>query len=49
MITTTNETLRDDVLVELDADPRVRATTIGVTAEDGVVTISGPVSGLPEK
>lgn len=41
----TNEKLRDDVLDEIKWEPELRnvATEIGVTAKDGVVTLSGYV------
>lgn len=42
MIKTDNE-LQEDVLFELDYDPSVHAATIGVTAKDGVVSLSGTV------
>lgn len=41
--------LRDDVLAELEFEPRVDARHIGVTAEKGVVTLSGHVATLTEK
>ena len=49
MIKTTNENLRDDVLAELDSEPRVKSSKIGVIAEDGVVTLTGSVASLAEK
>jgi osmotically-inducible protein OsmY len=49
MIQTTNEELRDAVLAELDADPRIDSEHVGVTAEDGVVTLTGAVSSFPQK
>ena len=49
MMRSVTQALRDDILQELDADPRLNAARIGVTAEDGVVTLSGPVSTLAEK
>ena len=41
--------LRTDVLAELDWDPAVRAATVGVTAKDGVVTLSGHLGSHAEK
>lgn len=43
------ETLRDDVMAELDTDPLVEAKRIGVTAEDGLVTLRGTVPTLAQK
>ncbi len=44
-----NKELQLEVLQELDWDPRVNAENIGVTAKDGVVTLSGEVSSYFEK
>ncbi|MDH2909832.1 MAG: BON domain-containing protein [Candidatus Eremiobacteraeota bacterium] len=44
-----NESLRDDVLAELDLDPQIEAQRIGVIAEDGVVTLTGSVASFAEK
>ena len=41
--------LRTDVLAELDWDPAVRAATVGVTAKDGVVTLTGHLGSHAEK
>jgi osmotically-inducible protein OsmY len=41
--------LRQDVIDELDFDPSFDSADIGVTAEAGVVTLSGHVSSYPEK
>ena len=41
--------LRQHVLDELDYDPRVETAHIGVTAENGVVTLSGHVGSYAEK
>jgi osmotically-inducible protein OsmY len=49
MIQTTNEELRDSVLAELDADPRIDSQHIGVAAEDGVVTLTGTVTSVAQK
>lgn len=43
------ESLRDDVLAELDADPRIDAQRIGVIAEDGLITLTGSVPSLAQK
>ncbi len=44
-----SEALRDAVLAEIDGDPAVHAWEIGVTAEDGVVTLTGTVASLGMK
>jgi osmotically-inducible protein OsmY len=41
--------LKDAVLAELRADPRVNEAEIGVTVEDGVVTLTGRVASEAEK
>jgi len=41
--------VRDDVLEELDFDPSIDATNIGVAVDEGVVTLSGHVSSYAEK
>jgi len=41
--------LRQNVLDELEFEPSVNAAHIGVTAENGVVTLSGHVSSYAEK
>jgi len=41
--------LRTDVLAELDWDPAVRSATVGVTAKDGVVTLTGHLGSHAEK
>ncbi|HEY5258789.1 MAG TPA: BON domain-containing protein [Candidatus Baltobacteraceae bacterium] len=45
----TNEDLRDEVLTELDLDPSVASEHVAVTAEGGVVTLSGTVPTFFEK
>lgn len=45
----TDTTIRDDVLAELDFEPRVNAAAIGVGVADGVVTLSGHVPTYAEK
>lgn len=49
MIKTSNEVLRDDVLAELDSEPRVHSERIGVAADGGLVTLTGSVDSLAEK
>lgn len=49
MSKTASETLRDDVVAELEADPRLDAQRIGVTAEDGLVTLAGSVPALAQR
>src|SRR6267142_4923684 len=41
--------LQQDVVDELEWEPSVNAAHIGVTAKDGVVTLSGDVSSYAEK
>ena len=45
----TDATLKDSVLAELAWEPSVTAAHIGVTARDGVVTLSGHVQRFAEK
>ena len=44
-----DSSLQADVIEELTFDPAVEDTNIGVTAKDGVVTLSGTVRSYPEK
>jgi len=44
-----DDTLKDSVLAELEWEPAVKAAHIGVTARDGVVTLSGHVQRFAEK
>lgn len=44
-----NLLIRQDVLTELDYEPSVNANHIGVTVEDGVVTLTGYVESYAEK
>lgn len=46
---TSNEQLQRDVLDELAWDPSVDASTIGVTANEGVVTLTGRVRSYADK
>jgi osmotically-inducible protein OsmY len=44
-----NKTLRDNILAELDWDPSINATEIGVTVDEGIVTLTGHVQTYPER
>jgi Predicted periplasmic or secreted lipoprotein len=44
-----NSTLQHDVLTELEWDPSIEAGKIGVSVENGVVTLNGHVSNYSEK
>jgi osmotically-inducible protein OsmY len=44
-----NEDVRDDVLTELDLDPSVTSEHVAVTADGGVVTLTGTVPNFFEK
>jgi osmotically-inducible protein OsmY len=46
---TTNKDLKNEVLAELDYEPQVRAEHIGVTTENGVVTLYGHVKSFTER
>lgn len=48
-ITGTDVRVRDAVVRQLDWDPQVDASDIGVTARDAVVTLTGFVDTYPEK
>lgn len=41
--------LRSDVQAELDWDPVIKSSSVGVTAKDGVVTLTGHVTSHAEK
>lgn len=41
--------LREDILQELDFEPSVNATNIGVSVERGIVTLTGHVASYAEK
>jgi len=43
------ESLREAVVAEIDDDPMLDAWSIGVTAEAGVVTLTGTVNSLAKK
>lgn len=49
MIKAGTQTLRDDVLAELEADPRVNSERIGIITEDGLVTLTGTVPAFAQK
>lgn len=42
-------TIRDDVIAELDFDPKVDASAIGVSVKDGIVTLTGHVPNYMQK
>jgi osmotically-inducible protein OsmY len=48
-MTMSDKSLQQDVTDELEWEPSVNAAHIGVTAKDGVVTLSGDVSSYAEK
>jgi osmotically-inducible protein OsmY len=47
--TKTDEKVRSDVEAELDSEPSLRASEIGVAVRDGIVTLSGNVDSLWRK
>ncbi|HEY2586079.1 MAG TPA: BON domain-containing protein [Tepidisphaeraceae bacterium] len=49
MLTITDSDLREDVIHELEWDPRVNAAHVGVALKDGIVTLSGYVPSYAEK
>lgn len=46
---TTDKTIEQSVMRELEWDPRVESTRIGVTAKDGAVVLSGRVDSYAER
>lgn len=44
-----DRSLRDDVIAELDADPEVDSSRIGVAVENGAVTLTGIVPNYAQK
>ena len=44
-----NSTLQHNVLAELEWDPSVNATKIGVTVDNGIITLNGHVATYAEK
>jgi osmotically-inducible protein OsmY len=49
MLQIDGEALRDDILEELDTDPKVDSSRIGVMVDDNVVTLTGTVPNLTQK
>lgn len=45
----TDQEIRDDILAEIDWEPRVQSTEIGVTVKNGAVVLTGTVSNYAEK
>ncbi|MBW4706197.1 BON domain-containing protein [Roseobacter sp. YSTF-M11] len=45
----TDEQIKDDILNEIDFDPRIDSTEIGVTVHDGSVTLHGTVHNYLEE
>lgn len=45
----TDEQLKDDVVMELEWDPAVHATQVGVAVKNGVVTLTGHLDTFAEK
>jgi osmotically-inducible protein OsmY len=45
----TDEQLQRDVLAELTWEPGIRASEIGVTTKEGIVTLTGTVTNLSQK
>lgn len=45
----TDEEIRDDVLAEIDWEPQIESTEVGVTVKNGAVTLTGTVSSYSEK
>lgn len=48
-LTILDQRLRDAVMHQLDSDPQVDASLVGVSAQEGVVTLSGYVNSYAEK
>jgi osmotically-inducible protein OsmY len=48
-MTKSNSQLQQDVLQELEFEPSVNASEIGVTAKDGIVGLTGAVNSYAEK
>jgi len=48
-LTTLDQRLRDSVMHQLVADPQIDATLVGVSAQEGIVTLSGYVNSYAEK
>jgi osmotically-inducible protein OsmY len=45
----TDSELRNDVMAELEGEPRVTSSDVGVTVKNGVVTLTGKVDSYGEK
>lgn len=45
----TDSKIQKDVIAELQWEPSIEASTIGVEVTDGVVTLAGHVESFPEK
>ena len=46
----TDEQIREEILVEIQKEPEINApTTIGITVNDGIVTLSGEVGSYLQK
>ncbi len=45
----TDEQLKDDVIMELEWDPAIHATQVGVAVKNGVVTLTGHLDTFAEK
>lgn len=44
-----DDEIRDDILAEIDFEPRIESTEIGVTVKDGAVTLHGTVHSFLEE
>lgn len=44
-----DEEIRDDIIAELEWDPKIDSTEIGVTVKEGAVTLMGSVESYAEK
>lgn len=44
-----DDEIRDDIIAELEWDPKIESTEIGVTVKDGAVTLMGGVESYAEK
>ena len=44
-----DDDFKDDVLAEIDWDPQIESTQVGVTVKDGAVSLLGTVSSYTEK
>ncbi len=45
----TDEDIRDDILAEIDWEPQIESTEVGVTVKNGAVTLAGTVGSFSEK